>query len=66
MEASGDDDILTFAINRGRLRIYLVLARRTTAGIHCSAGNRLQQTAPTTSFIRQVAKVDIRKARAEL
>ena len=65
MEVSGDDDILKIAVNRGRLGIYHVLARRTTAGIYCNARDCLQRTALTTSFIRQVAKVDIRVACAE-
>ncbi len=66
LDVSGDDDILTFAINRGRMGVYHVLARRTTAGIHCSARNCLQRTALTTSFMRQVAKVDTPNACAEL
>ena len=32
MEASGDDDILTFTIKQGRMGVYNALARRTTAG----------------------------------
>ena len=43
---------------------YLELAG-TTAGIRRSVGNCLGRTALTTSFMRQVAKVDIREARAE-
>jgi hypothetical protein len=66
MEVSGNDDILTFTINRGRMGVYHVLARRTTAGINCSAGNCLERTALTTSFMRQVAKAGIREACAEL
>ena len=46
--------------------VYHVLARRTMAGIHCSARNDLQRTALTTSFMLQVVKVGIRKACAEL
>ena len=66
LEVSDDDDILKFAINRGLLRVYHVLARRTTAGIHCGVGNGLQRTALTTAFMHQVAKVAIGKACAEL
>ncbi len=56
MEVSGDNDVLTFHINRGRMGVYHVLACRTTAGIHCSAGDCLQRAALTTSFMRKVAK----------
>ena len=66
MEVSGDDDISTVATGRGRMRVYHALARRTMAGIHCSARNDLQRTALTTSFMRQVVKLGIRKACAEL
>ena len=66
MEGSGNDDILTFAINQGRVGVYHVLACRTTAGIDCSAGNRLEPTALTTSFMRQATKAGIGEACAKL
>ena len=43
-----------------------VLARGTTPASTGSAGNFLQRTALTTPLMRQVAKVDIREACAEL
>ena len=47
--------------------VYHVLAPGTTAGIRCGAGSCLQRTAPTTtSFMRQVAKVSIRRTCAVL
>ena len=46
--------------------MYRVLARGTTAGIHCSAGNCLQQTALATPLMPRVAKVDIWEACTEL
>ena len=66
MEVSSDDDVLTFAINRGLMVVYHALTRRTTAGIQCGAGNCPQRTAATTSFVRQIAKVGIQKAHVEL
>ena len=46
--------------------MYRLLARGTTASIRCGAGNCLRRTAPATSFMSQVAKVDIRGAFSEL
>ena len=62
MEVSSDDNILRFAIKWGPILVYHALARKVMAGIHCSAGNCLQRAALTTSFMCQMAKVDIRKA----
>ena len=42
-----------------------VLSPGTTAGIRCGAGSGLQRTAPSTSFMGQMARVDIRGAFTE-
>ena len=63
----GHHGILMFASNREQIGVYQVLLRRND-GRHPlrSVGNCLERTALTTSFMRQVAKVDAQEVYAEL